>query len=63
MVALFEVITKILVGSISPGMIKTNEDSPAYLFRPFNINSPRIDRLILRQLTEYDNYKVLYVFI
>jgi hypothetical protein len=36
MVALFEVVTKILIGSVTQGMIQVNEDSPPFLFKPFH---------------------------
>lgn len=38
LVALFEIITKIIVGTVTQGMLQVNEDSPSYLFKPFNNN-------------------------
>ena len=60
-VALFEVIAKIMVGFITTGMTNLNEDSPAYLFKPFRPTSPYFDKAFLSQVLDYDHFKSYFV--
>lgn len=61
--ALFEVITRIIIGSITPGMINSKEDSPPYRWKPFQQGSlPLMDKDIFYQITnQYYHFKVSYL--
>lgn len=59
MVALFEVIVKILTGCVTQGMVYSGEDSPSFLFKHTpHAQVPKIDKLISSQIISYDNFKV-----
>lgn len=54
---------KSLQGSITKGMKEMNEDSPAYLFKPYNVHDfhVMIESYIVQQIIQLENYKNFFV--